>query len=142
MATSWGHYLLGLSITQGPASDAAEKKRGLWLALIACVPDLDLILGVFVGKLNQFHHGITHSFAAALIFSASTWLLFRSLVGTLSLKLSILIFLLYSSHVILDYFTLDTGAPYGVPLLWPLSHESYNRHGSCCQMSSIRVRRS
>ena len=124
MATSLGHYLLGLSITQASASDNTEKSRGLWLALVACVPDLDVIPGLFVGKLGQFHHGITHSFAAAVIFSAITWLLFRPL-GERSLKLGILVFVLYASHVVLDYFTMDTGAPYGVPLYWPLSHDTY-----------------
>ena len=125
MATPLGHYLLGLSITQGTACDSAQEKRGLWLALIACVPDLDVIPGFFVGKLGQFHHGITHSFAAAVMFSVFVWLLFRPRGEVLPLKLGILVFFLYASHVVLDYFTLDTGAPYGVPLLWPLSHETY-----------------
>jgi membrane-bound metal-dependent hydrolase YbcI (DUF457 family) len=125
MATPLGHYLLGLSITQASARDSTEANRGLWLALIACVPDLDIIPGLWVGKLNQFHHGVTHSFAAALMFSVCAWLWFRPRVGRVALRLAFLMFCLYSSHVILDYFTLDTGVPYGVPLFWPLSHETY-----------------
>lgn len=125
MATPLGHYLVGLSITQGLARDSAERKRGLWLAVIACLPDLDVIPGFFVGRLGQFHHGITHSFAAAAIFLIFAWLFFRWRARVISLNLSILIFLLYASHVVLDFVTLDTGAPYGVPLFWPWSHDSY-----------------
>lgn len=125
MATPLGHYLLGLSITQGLARNSAEQKRGLWLALVACMPDLDIIPGFFVGRLAQFHHGITHSFAAAAIFSIFAWLFFSGRARSISLNLSILVFLLYASHVVLDFVTLDTGAPYGVPLFWPWSHDSY-----------------
>ncbi len=125
MATPLGHYLLGLSITQAAASGSAEERRGLWLALIACMPDLDLIPGFFAGKPGKFHHGVTHSFAAAVMFSGLTSLLLKLRGGTFSLKLGGLICLLYASHNILDYFTLDTGAPYGVPLFWPLSHATY-----------------
>lgn len=125
MATPLGHYLVGLSITQGLARDSAERKRGLWLAVIACLPDLDVIPGFFLGRLAQFHHGITHSFAAAAIFSIFSWLFFGRRDRVISLNLSILVFLLYASHVVLDFVTLDTGAPYGVPLFWPWSQDSY-----------------
>ena len=124
MATPLGHYLVGVSITQGLARDSGERKRGLWLAVIACLPDLDFIPGFFVGRLGQFHHGITHSFAAAAIFSILAWLVFRWCARGISLNLS-LVFLLYTSHVVLDFVTLDNSVPYGVPLFWPWSHDSY-----------------
>lgn len=125
MATPLGHYLVGLSITQGLARDSAERKRGLWLAVFACLPDLDFIPGFLVGRPGQFHHGVTHSFAAAAIFSIFTWLFFRWRARGISLNLSILVFLLYTSHVVLDFVTLDDSVPYGVPLFWPWSHDSY-----------------
>ena len=125
MATPLGHYLVGLSIAQGLARDSGERKRALWLAVIACLPDLDFIPGFFVGRLGQFHHGISHSFATGAIFSIFAWLFFRWFARGISLNLCILVFLLYSSHVILDFVTLDNSVPYGVPLFWPWSHDSY-----------------
>jgi membrane-bound metal-dependent hydrolase YbcI (DUF457 family) len=125
MATPLGHYLLGLSITQLFARDHDERKQGLWLATIACVPDLDIIPGLLIGKLTQFHHGVSHSFAAAAIFSAAGWLQLKWRGRMPSLDLGLLLFLLYASHVVLDFFSLDTGAPYGVPLFWPWNHETY-----------------
>jgi inner membrane protein len=124
MATSFGHYLVGLSVTRALARDAAERKRGLWVAAVACLPDLDIVPGLLIGRLNAFHHGVSHSFAAAAVFSLLTSLL---LIRTrlISLKLSVLLFLVYGSHLILDFLTLDTGPPHGIPLFWPISHETY-----------------
>ncbi len=125
MATPVGHYLLGLSITQAVAQDPAQRKRGLWLATIACLPDLDVIPGLFVGGIAQFHHGATHSFAAAVIFSVIGLLIVKWRRWNVSAGVFFLLFFLYASHVTLDFFTLDTGAPYGVPLFWPWNHETY-----------------
>ncbi len=109
------------------------------MALIACVPDLDVIPGLFVGKLGQFHHGITHSFAAAVMFSVLTWLLFRPRGGS-SLKLGILVFFLYASHVVLDYFTVDKGAPvWNSALTGPYLTRPTSRSGLCCRMFNTRA---
>jgi inner membrane protein len=125
MATPLGHYFVGLSLAQLFASDRAESRRGLWLAAIACVPDLDFLPGLFVGNLSQFHHGASHSFAAAAIFAAGSLSVLRFIGWRQSLKLALLSFLLYGSHVVIDFFTVDRGTPYGVPLFWPWSHETY-----------------
>jgi inner membrane protein len=124
MATSLGHYLVGLSIAQALARDSAERKRGLWVGAVACVPDLDIIPGLFVGNLGAFHHGVSHSFAAAVLFSVFISLLLKR-VRLMSLHLSVLVFWLYVSHVVLDFLTLDTGVPFGVPLFWPFSQETF-----------------
>jgi len=125
MATPVGHYLLGLSITQVFSHEQAEKRRGVWLATIACLPDLDVIPGLFAGNLTQFHHGASHSFAAAAAFSVGGLLFLKWWGWRLSLGLFFLLFFLYASHAILDFFTLDTGEPYGVPLFWPWILETY-----------------
>jgi len=125
MATPVGHYLLGLSITQVFSHEQAEKRRGVWMASIACLPDLDVIPGLFVGEIAQFHHGATHSFTAAAIFSVIGLLIVKWRRWNVSAGLFFLLFFLYASHAILDFFTLDTGEPYGVPLFWPWILETY-----------------
>jgi inner membrane protein len=125
MATPFGHYLLGLSITQSLARDPAEKKSALWWAAVACVPDLDLIPGLLFGRLAQFHHGISHSFAAAAFFSLAVLLVWRGRPENYAWRTFAISFVLYSSHVILDFLTLDTADPRGVPLFWPVSGEPY-----------------
>jgi inner membrane protein len=125
MATPVGHYLLGLSVTQLLARNSDERRQGLWLATIACVPDLDVIPGLLVGKLNQFHHGASHSFFAAALFSLVGVWVFRWWGWKFSGRLLLLLFLLYASHNVLDTLCIDTGPPFGVPLLWPWSQETY-----------------
>jgi inner membrane protein len=125
MATPVGHYLLGLSVTQLLAKDRDERRQGIWLAMIACVPDLDVIPGLLVGRLNQFHHGASHSFFAAAVFSLLAVWVFRRWGWELSGRMLLLFFLLYASHNVLDILCLDTGPPFGVPLFWPLSAEAY-----------------
>jgi inner membrane protein len=125
MATPVGHYLLGLSITQILARDPAQRRRGLCLASIACLPDLDLIPGLFVGDLARFHHGASHSFAAALLFSLGVLFLLKWWTRKLILSVVLLSFVLYASHALLDFFTLDPGKPHGVPFFWPWQLETY-----------------
>jgi inner membrane protein len=126
MATPIGHYLLGLSVTQLVARNRDERKQGLWLATVACVPDLDVIPGLLVGKLNQFHHGASHSFFAAALFPLlGIWVGRHFWEWQLSGRLILLLFLLYASHNVLDTLCIDTGPPFGVPLFWPWSQETY-----------------
>jgi membrane-bound metal-dependent hydrolase YbcI (DUF457 family) len=125
MASPIGHYLFGLSIGQAFARDSVERRQAFWLATIACLPDLDVIPGLLVGSLAMFHRSATHSILAALIFALIAGQVFRWWRWQVSVRFSVLLFLLYGSHLLLDCLTLDTGYPYGVPLFWPWNHETY-----------------
>lgn len=125
MATPVGHYLLGLAVAQVLAQDEGQRKRAFWLASVAWVPDLDVLPGLMVGDLSRFHHGATHGLPAAALFALLGTLVVAQTSKHWSLRLFPLLFLLYASHVFLDYLTLDTGAPYGVPLFWPFWQDSY-----------------
>ena len=101
-----------------------------WSLIALCVfaanaADLDFLPGLLVGDPSRFHHGISHSigFAAilALAFGLLLALLRREAIG----RNVMIFFSLYVSHIGLDYFTIDTTAPHGVPLFWPLSDAYY-----------------
>jgi membrane-bound metal-dependent hydrolase YbcI (DUF457 family) len=124
MATPVGHYLLGLSIAQLFAKNR-ERKQCAFLAACACFPDFDVLPGILVGELGKYHHGASHSFAAAVVFATVGLLSYGHCSSLSSIALSGLLFLLYSSHVLLDYASLDTGPPVGVPLLWPWDDTTY-----------------
>jgi inner membrane protein len=120
MATPVGHYLFGFSLTQLVARDRRERKYGAALAAIACLPDLDVIPGLFAGNLAKYHHGASHSLLAAVLVAVLTFFaLWASGRKIAYLRLFFLIFLLYLSHIVLDLFTLDPGEAQGVPLFWP-----------------------
>lgn len=91
---------------------------------LANLADIDYLPGILMGNPNQFHHGFTHSIGAALlvglVFSVCCYYREAQILRPFIFATS-----LYFSHVFLDYFSKDTGAPYGVPIFWPLSSEYF-----------------
>jgi inner membrane protein len=125
MATSVGHYLLGLAIATVAARGATERAQAPWWALIACAPDLDVLPGLLVGNLSRYHHGASHSLAAAGLVAMAAAAVVGRRRRQPALRMAAVVFVLYASHAVLDGFTLDTGPPVGVPFLWPWSHETF-----------------
>lgn len=125
MASPVGHYLLGLTVTQALARNERERKQGVILAAVATLPDLDVIAGLLSGYLWRYHHGMSHSLGmgAILAIAVLAVLLWRKSDRPYYLALSV--FLVYDSHVVLDYTSLDTSRFPGVPLLWPLLSERF-----------------
>jgi membrane-bound metal-dependent hydrolase YbcI (DUF457 family) len=99
--------------------------RSGWLDAIAFIllsnlPDADFLPGILRGQPNLYHHGIFHSLGAALVVAAiGAALLYPRRRRFLFHAAGI--FLVFYSHLLLDFFSLDTVAPYGLPLLWPFS---------------------
>jgi membrane-bound metal-dependent hydrolase YbcI (DUF457 family) len=124
MASPLGHGLAGLLIY----SNSFKELRRDWKFLLVCLfcalaPDLDILPGMLVGQPNLFHHGISHSLGFGLIVALVLSLLyFRERA---SFRTFGTFFLLYSSHLFLDYIAIDTSLPYGAPFLWPLSDAYY-----------------
>jgi membrane-bound metal-dependent hydrolase YbcI (DUF457 family) len=125
MATPVGHYLLGLTLAELAARDDTERRQAPWWALVACAPDLDALPGAVVGNLALFHHGASHSLAAAAIVAVATMGFVKHARGGVSPWTPVVVFVLYASHSVLDSVTLDPGWPSGVPFLWPWSHETF-----------------
>lgn len=125
MATPLGHYLVGYALAAGLARDGRERAHSSWLAVVACVPDLDLIPGFVVGDPSRFHHGVTHSLTAAVLFAGAVAALVTGAGRRPTARLVVLVGMLYASHSLLDALTLDTSDPRGVPLLWPWRDTTY-----------------
>jgi inner membrane protein len=127
MPSPLGHSLMGYMIyraTVRPGGGYRWQHMMLYL-FAANVPDLDFIPGFVIGYPNWYHHGISHSIGFALLF-AVVFSLFLALRTQETTGRNFAIFFgLYSSHIALDYFSIDTSAPYGEPLFWPSSNEYY-----------------
>jgi inner membrane protein len=87
---------------------------------IALAPDLDFIPQILTGE--RYHHGFSHSLTFAIGFSLIVWLLGYILTNRLSMQLLLLTLMLYSSHLLLDFFT--QGGP-GIQLFWPFTNEYF-----------------
>jgi inner membrane protein len=86
----------------------------------ANLPDVDFLPGLFVGDLARFHHGPSHSIAAAMLFGLFASRFFLKRVSAFATASG-----LYLSHLLLDYLVQDPSPPYGVPLFWPFTNEYY-----------------
>lgn len=127
MATPYGHSLAGVLIYLGVHKGKLKDNRttaGLYI-LSANLPDLDFIPGIIIGNPDRFHHGISHSIGLALLFAGIVggygW--FKNKRN--KVRHFLVCFCLYFSHIFIDWFTSDSGFPYGVLFWWPFSNQYY-----------------
>lgn len=117
------HGMAGISIYFWGEKITFFKNRiftVLFFAFIACLPDADFIPGWFQGNPNLYHPIWSHTLGAALLVS----LLFAGLFARKNghfVQYFVILFSLYYSHIILDFFNDDTRAPFGIMALWPFS---------------------
>jgi membrane-bound metal-dependent hydrolase YbcI (DUF457 family) len=96
-------------------------RRAAVLIFVANLPDLDFLLGFVIGQPGLLHRGISHTVLAVVGFGiaagafAHWWR--RERFGPAALVFGAA----YLSHLVLDYFTIDTRPPAGVQILWPFS---------------------
>lgn len=123
------HSFAGYSLYRYSAQTQGRAwKTALFCIVLANLADLDFLPGLVIGNAMQFHHGWTHSLAAAILcglaFGALAVLLKKgSFKNTFWLSSAA-----YSSHIVLDY--LNEGGRGGVPLFWPLSSKYF--HSPIC----------
>jgi len=129
MSSPVGHSIAGWAVQRAFGKDTGQSGRTLGALLLFIVganaPDLDFIPGLLLGDPNRFHHGISHSLGFMLLLACVAgglggW----RLVGSFSRFIGVFC-ALYGSHLILDYLTADGRAPFGIPIFWPLSQQSF-----------------
>ncbi len=126
MPTPLGHSLAGFAV-YGFSARAQEHDRLdlLFLSVVlANAPDLDFIPGLLIGKPSLYHQGITHSLGFAVLVSLGITWIYR-LRGKPTSALFPLCFFSCASHLVLDCLGPDGKAPFGLPLLWPISNEYF-----------------
>ncbi|HEU4334338.1 MAG TPA: metal-dependent hydrolase [Candidatus Eisenbacteria bacterium] len=126
MATPLAHGLAGYGVylLAAPRRERSGVALAIACAVAGIAPDLDFIPGIALGSPALFHQGISHSLAAAAVAGAllaslpvareTRW---RERWGILTLA--------YASHLVLDLFGPDRRAPYGIPLLWPITDATF-----------------
>lgn len=120
MCSPVGHSLVGYTLYL--AWNRNYKLIGNWKKIVlyifaANAPDLDFIPGIFIGDANRFHHGISHTLGFSILFALGMYVISRFKRK----KDFIIFFLLYFGHVLIDFLTADTTAPFGVMLFWPFT---------------------
>ncbi|MFQ5676054.1 MAG: metal-dependent hydrolase [bacterium] len=126
MPTPIGHSLAGLLLSKTKIfMPSRSPYRSLAIAVIlANLADADFIPGLLTGNPNRFHHGVTHSVGASIIvgllFAGFFFYCQRRFLAPFMFA-----FAGYYSHVVFDFFSVDSSIPHGVPALWPFSTEYF-----------------
>ncbi len=121
-----GHALAGIAFFKArPGMFFASRwHEALFLIFLANLPDADFLPGMVLGHPNLYHHGIFHSLGAALaIGAAGGWFFYRK--KKRFWEPAAAVFLVFYAHLLLDFFTQDFVAPYGLPLFWPFSRQYF-----------------
>jgi len=88
--------------------------------LLGNLADFDYLNGILIGDPGHLHHGFTQSILFSLILTISVLShLSRNFQDAEGAIMGL--FEVTLSHLFMDALTLDTAAPYGIPLLWPFS---------------------
>ncbi len=129
MCSPVGHSLMGAVIYVAFNRDRLNVKENwkgyLSYVIVANVPDLDIIPGMLKGDINLYHHQITHTLFFAALFTLGVYVFYRPRGEKITLRKVLPFFLLYLSHLVLDFFAVDTKPPYGEELFWPFTANYY-----------------
>jgi len=114
--------VLGAAVGEAIAGRKLGNKAMLWGAIAGTIPDLDILFNPWLDMVERlsFHRSITHSFLFAVVVSPilgyGLWRYYRKETATY-LHWTLLIFLAFTTHAILDSFT-----TWGTQLFWPFSN--------------------
>ncbi|ESA35875.1 membrane-bound metal-dependent hydrolase [Leptolyngbya sp. Heron Island J] len=123
MPSPLAHAVSGYAIAKGLDVPKVSKllPLGLYAVFVAIAADFDFLPKIVAG-INT-HRGFTHSFGFAIVFSIILSQLLSSRTAIKPLKVFALTLIIYSSHLVLDFFT-QGGS--GIPLLWPISNAPFH----------------
>ncbi len=89
--------------------------------MLANLPDVDFLLGIPTGNPARYHHGWTHSLGLVLIVMFLSGLISLGFKKRLDWTWILFSGLIVLSHLVLDYFTIDLRAPFGLQFFWPVN---------------------
>jgi len=121
-----GHTLTGIAFFESSPGLFFKNRwaDAFFFIFLANLPDIDFLPGLILGFPNLYHHGIFHSLGAALAVAAALGWIFSQKKQHFW-GFSAITFFIFYSHLLLDFFSKDFTAPYGLPLFWPFSNNYF-----------------
>ncbi len=130
MPSPVGHSLVGIALGAAwllPRRKYSEIARAAWhvrwpmagCVVLANLPDIDYLPGIFSGDLNAYHHFYTHTPGWCALVAAGIWCALRGIRGAASAGDFAWILALLMSHLAADWATEDFRPPIGIMALWP-----------------------
>ncbi len=124
MPSPIAHSIVSLTLADKKPVEISGLRWATFWIVLGNFPDFDFIPGILIGDPSRYHHGPSHSILFVFCLSIVAYLLYPFFFKKHQAVLWT-IFAVAFSHLFLDTLTVDTGAPYGLPLLWPFSHAYY-----------------
>lgn len=118
---SFTQIALGIAIAEVCAGKKLKNKTVLYGAILGTIPDLDVVIGLFLNPVDAIliHRGISHSLFLFLFLSPILgWIISKIERNKINfIQASGMVFWCLFTHVLLDIFT-----SWGTRILWPLDY--------------------
>lgn len=118
---SFTQIALGIAVAEICAGKKLKNKTFLYGSILGTIPDLDVVVGLFLDPVNAvlIHRGISHSLFLFLFLSPILgWIISKTEKNKINfLQASNMVFWCLLTHVLLDMFT-----SWGTQILWPLDY--------------------
>jgi inner membrane protein len=118
---SFTQIALGIAIAEVCAGKKLKNKTVLYGAVLGTIPDLDVVVGLFLNPVDAvlIHRGISHSLFLFLFLSPLLgWIISKTERDKISfVQATVMAFWCLFTHVLLDMFT-----SWGTQILWPLDY--------------------
>lgn len=120
MPSPLGHLLGGAAVYLAATHPQNRSRLTLGITMIGSIlPDFDFLPGILIGEPAAFHHGVSHSFAFAVLFGALVCITLHLCGQKNAGQAALLGSVAYGLHSVLD----SVSANNSVPLVWPLVTE-------------------
>jgi inner membrane protein len=100
-------------------------RRVAVLMLIGNLPDMDFVVGFVIGRPGLLHRGVSHTVLAGVLFGVAAGAFMRWRWRERFASAALVFGAAYLSHLVIDYFTIDSRPPAGAQFLWPFSSEYF-----------------
>ena len=118
---SFTQIALGIAIAEVCAGKKLKNKTVLYGAVLGTIPDLDVVVGLFLNPVDAIliHRGISHSLFLFLFLSPLLgWIISKIERAKINfMQATAMAFWCLFTHVLLDLFT-----SWGTQILWPLDY--------------------
>jgi membrane-bound metal-dependent hydrolase YbcI (DUF457 family) len=122
MALCFAHAAAGYLVYEALRPAGAHRPGLLAAAVgVANAPDLDYLPGLVLGYPGAYHRGFTHTVGAVAVVAAVAAVVVWRLGTGRALRAAGWAAALWTSHLVVDYFTVNVGPPSGARFLWPFS---------------------
>lgn len=116
---SFTQIALGIAIAEVCAGKKLKNKTILYGAILGTIPDLDVVVGLFLNPVDAIliHRGVSHSLFLFLFLSPFLgWIISKTEKDKINFfQATVMAFWCLFTHVLLDLFT-----SWGTQILWPL----------------------